>query len=338
MKPTLKQLAAETGLSISTISRVITGRGYVAAETRAQVEEAMARLRYVPRERNAVTLRDNDDLVMILVGGIRSSLASQSVECLVQEVEKKHKRPFVAITGFRPELEREYLNYAAENHFFGIIAMTILETPETLSLLRALPCPVVMLDRYLPSLDMDYLRPDYYKMGFVGAEHLIRSGHRRIAFIGGSKDSPITQDKKTGFEDCIQSNGLELRPEWVLHIDRLIYENGGAIAERLLGMDERPTAIVSSNDISVSILNELLARGLRVPEDMSIFNCEDSALAAHCQVPLTSMRIDHQRMSVDAVKTLWNRIRQPNSPRRFLIYNPQLVERASIAPPPKENF
>lgn len=333
MKATLKQIAEETGLSISTVSRVVTGRGYVSDETRALVDAAIRKFEYVKRERRAVSLHDNDDLVMILIGGIRSSLASEHVELLVRELEKKQKRPFVAIASFSPERERSYLRFAAENHFFGVIALTIHETPETLALLRNLPCPVTMLERYLPSLDMDYLRPDHYKMGFVGAEYLIKKGHKHIGFIGGRPNSTTTQDKKMGFEDCMQSHGLEVRPDWIIHVDRLVYENGKPIADQLLAMPERPTAILCSNDISVAILNELLANGVRVPEDMSIFSCEDSTLAAHCQVPLTSMRIDYQRMSIDAVKTLFRRQRQPNSPRHLLSYNPQLVERKSVTGP-----
>ena len=335
MKATLKQIAEETGLSISTVSRVVTGRGYVSDETRALVDSAIKKFEYVKRERRAVSLHDNDDLVMILVGGIKSSLSAQNVELLVRELEKKQKRPFVAITSFSPEQERAYLRFAAENHFFGVIAKTIQETPETIALLRNLPCPVTMMNRYLPSLDMDSLRADYYKMGYVGAEYLIQHGHKRIGFIGGQSSSTTTQDKKMGFEDCVRHYGLDIRPEWIIHVDRLTYGNGTAIARQLLQMSERPTAIVSSNDISVGILNELISQGLRVPEDMSIFTCEDSILAAHCQVPLTSMSIDYQRMASDAVKGLFRRHRQPNSPRMFLSYNPQLIERKSIAPPRK---
>ena len=333
MKATLKQIAQETGLSISTVSRVVTGRGYVSDETRALVEAAIQKFEYVKRERRNVSLHDNDDLVMILIGGIRSSLASENVELLIRELEKKQKRPFVAIASFSPERERSDLRFAAENHFFGVIALTIPETPETINLLRTLPCPVTLLDRYLPSLDMDSLRPDYYKMGYVGAEYLIQHGHRDIAFIGGPATSTTTQDKKTGFEDCMLHHGLEIHPEWVIHADRLLYENGRTIAQQLLRMERRPTAIVSSNDISVGILNELISQNLRIPEDMSIFTCEDSHLAAHCQVPLTSMKIDYQRMSVDAVKSLFRRHRQPNTTRMFLSYNPQLIERKSISRP-----
>lgn len=333
MKATLKQISEHTGLSISTISRVVTGKGYVSAESRKVIEAAIQELDYVKQEHKAVSLKDHDNLVMIIVGGIRSSLSSAMLELLVREVEKKHKLPFIAVTNFSPERERGYLQFAAENNFFGVIALTIHETPETIALLRSFPCPVIMIDRFLPSLDQDYLRPDYYKMGFVGAEYLIRHGHKRIAFIGGAKDSPITEDKKVGFEDCMRAHGLDIHPDWIVYAGRLIYENGAAIAEQILQMDPRPTAIVSSNDLSVSIVGELSTRGVHVPDDMSIFTCEDSSMAAHCQVPLTAMSMDMERMSVDAVRMLFRRQRQPNAPHSFMSYNPTLIERSSVKPP-----
>ena len=330
MSVTLKQISEETGISISTISRVTTGRGYVSEETRKVIEDAIQRLNYARRKPLPQVRRGNDDVVMILVGGVRSSLAAQIVEELVQELERKHKRAFMAVTGFSPERERSYLQFAADNHFFGILSMSITETPETLAMLRNFSCPITMVERYLPSMDSDSLRSDFYRMGFLGAEYLIQNGHRKIGFIGGSRDSTITQDKKTGFMDCMAASGLELREEWIIHTDRLIYENGIAVANQLLALPERPTGLVSSNDISVSILNELISHGVRVPEDISICNCEDSQMATHCQVPLTSMRVDFARMAADAVKTLCRRRRQPSMPRCQLIYNPMLIERASV--------
>ena len=100
MRATLKQLAERTGLSISTVSRVVTGKGYVSGESRKMVEEAVKALDYVPQERRPVSLKDHDNLVMIMIGGIRSTLCSALLETLVQELEKKHKQPFVAVTSF----------------------------------------------------------------------------------------------------------------------------------------------------------------------------------------------------------------------------------------------
>ena len=296
MRATLKQLAERTGLSISTVSRVVTGKGYVSAESRKIVEEAVAALEYVPQERRPVSLRDHDNLVMVMIGGIRSTPCSALLETLVQELEKKNKQPFVALTSFSPERERAYLRFAAENHFFGVIALAIIDDPETVEMLRHFPCPVVLVDSFLPVLDLDSLCPDYYKMGFLAAEYLIARGHRRIAFIGGLEDSSITQDKKLGFEDCMRSHGLSLPEGGVLYAGIMIYENGRDVARRILEMRPRPTAIVSSNDLSVGILNELFACGVRVPEEISLFTCEDSELAERCHVPLTAVGVEMERI------------------------------------------
>lgn len=330
MRATLKQLAERTGLSISTVSRVVTGKGYVSAESRKIVEEAVAALEYVPQERRPVSLRDHDNLVMVMIGGIRSTPCSALLETLVQELEKKNKQPFVALTSFSPERERAYLRFAAENHFFGVIALAIIDDPETVEMLRHFPCPVVLVDSFLPVLDLDSLCPDYYKMGFLAAEYLIARGHRRIAFIGGLEDSSITQDKKLGFEDCMRSHGLSLPEGGVLYAGIMIYENGRDVARRILEMRPRPTAIVSSNDLSVGILNELFACGVRVPEEISLFTCEDSELAERCHVPLTAVGVEMERMSADSVKALFRRQRHPNAPRCLYSYNPTLRERSSV--------
>lgn len=330
MKVTLKQIAEDTGLSLATVSRVATGKGYVSREARAAAEEAMARLGYVRLEHAHHDLRGSTDLVMILVGGIKSSLSAEFVEDLSAELHARGKFPFIAVTHFDSEREMDFLQFAAENHFFGIIAMTITETPELLSYLRSYPCPIAMVNRYLISLDMDYLRADYYRMGYEATEYLIAHGHRSIAFIGGTEGSSITQDKQMGYEDSMRAHRLEIRPECIIHCDRLIYANSAQATQQLLNLKPMPTAIVSSNDISVGILNELNARGVRVPEDMSIFTCEDSALAAHAHVPLTAMSIDTAHICADAVKTLVRRQRQPKAPRRLLIYTPNLVERSSV--------
>lgn len=330
MGATLKQIAEETGLSVSTVSRVTTGKGYVSDEARRLVEEAVQRLSYSRRPPMPQIRKGGEELVMILVGGIRSSVASQIVEYLVAELIRRQKRPFVAVSCFSTEMERSYLQFAADNHFFGVLAMSLTETPETLAMLANYNCPLVLLERYLPSLDCDCLRADYYRIGFQCAEHLIQNGHQNIGFIGGSLESTITQDKRTGFEDCMRANGLELRPEWIIHAKRLIYKNAVAIANQLLALRELPTALVTSNDVSVGILNELMSRGVRVPEDISICNCEDSVMATHCQVPLTSMCVDFKPMACGAVKMLCKRRRQPSAPRSLLIYNPQLIERSSV--------
>ena len=333
MAVTLKQISDYTGLSVSTISRVVTGKGYVSDEARRTVEQAMADLGYVRQERKAHFAYNNANKVLVMVGGIKSSIASSQVESICQELVRRRKQPIVAVTNFSADLEYDYLKSALDEGFFGIIALTLLETPKTVKLLRNYSCPIIMVGRYLPQRRLDCLRTDYYKVGFDAAEYLYQRGHRLIAFVGGPITSTITQDKVTGFEDCLASHGIEIKPEYELHFSRLEFDNADEVVDCLLGLPELPTAIVSSNDASVSIADGLFARGINIPEDMSIFTCEDSYLASRYRVPLTAMAADLDLMSIDAVKALFRRHRVPDAPYTLTYYDSNLIERDSVASP-----
>ncbi len=335
MGATLKQVAERCGLSISTVSRVVTGRGYVSDEARASIEAAIAELGYVRRDHKPRYAESNSGKVLLIIGGIKSSIASRNVESMCQELVRHQKQPLVAITNFSADLEYEYLRTASDERYFGVIAYTIVETPKTIRLLRDYPCPIVMMGRYLPLRRLDCLRADYYKMGFDAAEYLISRGHTSIAFVGGSKNSTITQDRVTGFEDCMYSHGLEVPEGYLLHAPRLDLDDAEEIVEQLLALPDLPTAIVSANDVSAGIVSGLIARGIRIPEDVSVFACEDSYLAATCQVPLTAMDIDIERMSEDGAKALFRRRRHPDAPYTLTYYDPTIVVRDSVAAPRK---
>jgi LacI family repressor for deo operon, udp, cdd, tsx, nupC, and nupG len=337
MRVTLKSIAEETGISISTVSRAVIGKGYVSADARAAVQEAVARLGYAPpRQAEARQLPQElaqEQTVLVIIGGLRSSIATDYVEHLVRDLVRKHKTPMIAVSGFSSEEERKLLQYAARNHFFGVMMLSITEHPETAALLRKMPCPVVFLGQYLPLLEIDFLHPDYYKMGFIAAEHLIARGHSQIAFIGGSEHSSITQDKQLGLEDCLHAHGLTLDPQMIMRNDRLLYENGKRAAQWLLDLPRHPTAVLTSNDISVGLLDELLRMGFHLPRDLSIFNCDDTPMSATCRVPLTVTCSDTGRITAEAVRVLCRRKRNPSCPRSYLIFDPLFVERESVCAP-----
>ena len=330
MAVTLKDIAKATGLSISTVSRVTSGKGYVSQDAREKAEAAMAELGYEHRTQRRRYVSDSSDQVLIMIGGVRSSIAANLVELLSEELFAKGKQPILGVTGFDPDREIEYLNMAADRRFFGVITLTLTETPAVVRLLKHYTCPIVMLGRYLPMRRVDCLHADYYKMGFDGAEYLISRGHKRIAFVGATKTSTISQDKHTGFVDCMHSHGLEVRPDYDLYAKRLDYGDAEGVARSLLEMRDRPTALLSSNDISVGILDRLLAQGVRIPDDLSIFSCEDSPMVAHCQVPMTAMEVDYQQMCSDAVRTLGRRRRHPEEAFVRMYYDPTIIERRSV--------
>ena len=330
MATTLKDIAQATGLSISTVSRVVSGKGYVSEEARQKTEQAIAELGYQHHKRNRRFPDDSSDQVLVLIGGVSNSVSSSRVELLCDKLVQRRKQPLVGLTHFLAEREYAYLNMAAERHFFGVITFTIGSSNKTARLLRHYPCPLVMLERYLPMKRIDCLHADYYKIGFDCATYLIEHGHTRIAFVGGSSTSTITQDKSLGFADCMHAHGFDVPESHLLHLERSSYMSGVDIVDRILELKPRPTALVTSNDASAGIVHELMRRGIRVPQNMSVISGEDTPLTQNAQVPITSMSIDDAQMCSDAVKTLFKRRRQPDAPFTHTYYDPEIRERASV--------
>lgn len=331
MATTLKDLARATGLSISTVSRVVSGKGYVSDEAREKTEAAMKELGYQHHRRNRRFPDDASEQVLVLIGGVSNSVASSNVELICDNLAQRRKQALVGITHFSAEREYAYLSMAAERRFYGVITFTLGSSDRSANLLRHYPCPLVMLGRYLPMKRIDCLNADYYKMGFDSATYLIEHGHRRIAFIGGSRNSTITQDKYMGFVDCMRSHGFDVPDEYYMHMQRGGYDDGIAMVDKIISLKSRPTALITSSDASAAIVNGLLQRGIRVPQNISVISCEDTPLTTSAPVPITGMTVDYEQMCLDAVKVLCRRRRQPDAPITHAYYDPVLHERNSVS-------
>ena len=330
MATTLKDIAQATDLSISTVSRVVSGKGYVSEEAREKTERAMAELGYQHHKRSRRYPDDASDQVLVLIGGVSNSMASHCVELICDDLDQRHKQPLVGITHFSAAREYAYLNMAADRRFYGVITFTLSNNEKTSHLLRHYPCPLVMLGRYLPMKRIDCLHADYYKMGFDAASYLLNHGHTRIAFIGGSTNSTITQDKHVGYLDCMHARGIDVPDSYFICLNRADYHSGVETVDAILAMRPRPTALITSNDASAAIVNELLQRGIRVPQNISVISCEDTPLTTSALVPITGMSVDYNQMCIDAVKTLYRRRRQPDAPFTHAYYDPVLNERNSV--------
>lgn len=166
MAATLKDIASITGLSISTVSRAVSGKGYVSEEAREKIEKAIKEVGYTHRKRNRRFPDDSSEQVLVIIGGVSNSVSSGCVELVCDDLDQRRKQPLVGLTHFSPDREFAYLSMAAERRFFGVITFTLSNAERTARLLQHYTCPLVMLGRYLPMKRIDCLHADYYKMGF----------------------------------------------------------------------------------------------------------------------------------------------------------------------------
>ena len=163
-------------------------------------------------------------------------------------------------------------------------------------------------------------------------EHLIRLGHRRIGFITGAPQHGDSWVRQAGFEQAMQQANIPVRPELIAG-GEFTFESGRRAAQRLLELEERPTAIIASNDdMAAGALWMGHGRGLNLPGDLSVAGFDDTPQAVKTWPPLTVIRQPIAEMVERAIALLMEDAResQPSAPKDE-VFEHTLIERASTA-------
>jgi LacI family transcriptional regulator len=332
--PTLKDLAAELGLSVTTISRALAGYDDVAEATRLRVLQAAEEMGYVPdvtarrlQKGRTDTLgvviptfgpRFSDPFFSELLAGIGNEAARHNYDLLVST------RP--------PDTAQEqdaYRRMAAGRRVDGLLVVRTRVQDWRISYLSALRFPFVAFGRSDLDVDYAYVDADGARGMELVTQHLIDQGHRHLAYIAAPKGLMFSDHRQAGFESALEGNGLSLRPDCVAVGD--LTEAGGFEAMKaLLGLSARPTAIVACNDLmAIGAISAAQRHGLQVGRDVAITGFDDIPLAEHCHPPLTTVRQPIYEIACRVCRMLVGLIRGEPLADRHVLLQPELVVRDS---------
>jgi DNA-binding LacI/PurR family transcriptional regulator len=221
---------------------------------------------------------------------------------------------------------------------FGVHGMIIVSMSRTYRLSESIQTlhdesyPYVMVS-YTAGDDVPFVGVDLAEAGYLATRHLIASGHRRIGYLADKKGSLNGELRGSGFWRAVREAGLEVDAAHLLEYpfegEWDDYRSGYAVAEQLALMSDRPDAMFVFNDVgALGLLDGLLDRGVRVPEDIAIVGLDDIELAERARVPLTTVRQPVDGIGARSLDTVLARLRGERPPTRQLL-PPSLVIRAS---------
>ncbi|MDX8049953.1 LacI family DNA-binding transcriptional regulator [Lentzea sp. BCCO 10_0798] len=295
-RASLRDIAAETGVSVATVSRVLNDHVNVAPRTRDLVLQAVERRRQeTPARLRTVYVRCPyvlTDYFGLIVSSIAETLKLHGLRMLLDAGESgQHSDALKA-------LPREP----------GVDAAILILPPEEGDELVALSesgFPFVVVDpRTPPPPDIAAVSAAHSSGARAVADHLIGLGHRDIAVIAGPEEWLAGDARLAGHRAALAKAGVLLTPERLRHVEPTVAHGASAAAE-LLDLQPRPTAIVCFNDkVAVGTLRAARERGLRVPEDLSVAGFDDIDLAEATNPALTTVRQPLQEMGRIAVTQL----------------------------------
>jgi DNA-binding LacI/PurR family transcriptional regulator len=332
---TLTSIAAEAGVSVSTVSKVLNGRTDVAPATRERVGLLLRRRGYHPGSRLGFGVVD---LLLgfgkhLPRGTAHSPWAEQLIHGTVQAAAEAGHSVVVTPVGSAGEFDR-WLELAIVRGTHGALSLVHLPRGAELRQLAAAGIPVVVIDpAEEPGPGVRSVGATNWQGGLTATRHLIGLGHRRIAAISGVPRLWAGRARLDGYRAAMLEAGLAVDERLVCHDDWTV-DGGRRQATRLLALPERPSAIVTANDEqSFGVLQALRDAGLRAPQDLSLVGFDDVPVAAWAAPPLTTIRQPLAAMADTAFRMLRSSGSAAGAEAHHVELATSLVVRDSTAPP-----
>ena len=327
----MKDVARVAGVSISTVSRVLTGSPLVNEETRVRVQRAMDELDYRPNRVARRLRRDTAraSLIGLIVPDIQNPFFAELVRGVESVAQQHGYMLFLGNSDEDPAQERRYLDLMRAESVDGLILPASSDSAQVVAALGRQGIPVVCVDRRLPRVALDTVIADNVHGAYEAIAHLLRIGHRRIGYIGGRPQLSTSQERLEGYRLALQEHGLAFDASLVREGDSR-QAGGRALAGELLRLDRPPTALfVGNNLMTLGALETIHLLGLRIPEEIAIVSYDDIPWALALDPPLTAVRQPGHEIGRRAAELLLQRIADPKRSTTLLVLQPELVVRQS---------
>ena len=308
---TLKSIAAKFGVSVSTVSRILSGKARqyrISVKTEEKIQAEADRLGFSPNQ-IASSLRTKKTNTFGLVIPDISNPFFATVARYVEGEARKHGYSIIFCDSQEDAgNEQQSLQLLQSRNVDGLIISPVGRIGTQLEKIRKSGTPVVLLDRYFKDVDLPYVTSNNFKGACDAVEHLIDKGHRRIGCIQGLPDSSPSADRVEGYKAALEKHNIPVEKSLVCGSD-FSEINGYLQAKRLLQKEPAPTAIFAlGNQITFGVLRAIAEEGLSIPGDVSLVSFDDHAYSPFLATPLTSVAQDKEMIGHSAVTLLREQI------------------------------
>jgi LacI family transcriptional regulator len=328
--PSIKEVAQHAGVSVGTVSNVLNRPSIVAPATRQRVLDTIQTLGFVRNEAARHLRLGRGRTVGLVVFDVANPFFTDLAEG-AEELAYEHDIVVMLCNSKTdPVREGHHLDQLEQQRVFGILITPFDSADPRLYALVARGTPVVLVDRTADGR-LCSVSVDDQVGGRLAGRHLIESGHRRIAFIGGPLTMQQVADRLAGITSTAEKAGdVDLQ---TFEVDVMGVAHGREAGEKIAALPprSRPTAAFCGNDLlALGFLQAMAAAGLRVPQDMAIVGYDDIGFAAAAAVPLSSVRQPAGQLGRTAMQLLQEEVEEGERHRhRQVTFQPDLVVRQS---------
>ncbi len=338
-KATIYNVAAHCGVSVATVSRIVSNADYpVSDELRARVQNAVKELHYKPNMLGRYLKSNQANEVGVIIPNISNFYYPGLLAGINDSLIHSGYNVLLCSSYRNAEYEKKQFLSLLQKQVKGIIISTVSDDTSWIEDVDTNGTTIVSIEQplHVPTHRVCF---NYYGGGYMAARYLVGMGHRRIAFISAPLTYASRRQRLEGFLAGLKESGIDM-PKQYLRIsdyekdDENSYEFsiGHALTERLMTLEQPPTAIFCINDMmALGVMRALRSQGVQVPQDVSVMGFDNMPISEMVTPALTTIDQCTREMGGKAIELLHKSFNDPATPFETASFKPKLVERESVA-------
>ncbi len=339
MRKTIKDIAQNADVSLSTVSRVINNSGYVSKKTRQKIECVIKEYDYVPSMMAKRLSKDSNRIVGVLVPEFDNPFFSGVIKGIYEIADSLNFCVILCDSNEDYEKELRIIHTLKEQRVQGLLISAALgenkQTLEYTKVFKNLDFPVVLIDRDIVECEHDGVYFDDMQAVFAITTLMINEGHRHIEILAGNQELSLGQNRTNGYKMAFSRAGIPYNDNWI-HYSLFTQESGYKAMMEILSRDRKlwPTAVIANNNrLSIGALSAIYKNRIRIPQDIAFAGYDQLELLKALQINITLAEKDNIEMGRIAMRMLYERIieekgHKQSSPRKIII-KAKLVVRGS---------
>lgn len=335
MRVTIKDIARETGFSVTTISLVLNNKAdKIPAKTKCIILEAAERMKYRPNQLAVGLVKKQSKTIGLIIADIRNVYFSNLARGVEDECRKNGWNLILCNTNDKCERDKEYIQILASKGVDGILFVMAADSKErsvieNINLMNKFNMPYLFLDRRMEGVTCPFISVDNIKGGYLATRHLIELGHKKIACVTGPFNLSDSKERLQGYKNAIAEAGITFDQKLIFP-GSYKWEDGIASVEHLSGQEY--TAIFTFNDMSAyAVCKTLKQKQVSIPADISVVGYDNIFFSEIAEIPLTTINQPIYEVGLCAVRELLNCIKNKCQMKEDIIMEPTLVIRESTA-------
>lgn len=307
----LKDLALELGVSISTVSRALKNSPEISLKMRKKVQNQAKKRNYRPNPFAMSLLKNSPRIIGIIVPDIVTHYYS-SITSGINDIARQNGYSTIISSSYEQyELEKECLENLINIRVEGIIACLSQETSDFnhFEVLLEQNVPLVFFDRVCLCDKFSSVITDNTDSAQAATNHFLSTGSRRVGFIGGANHLEIVKERKHGYLQALRERKIPIERELVF-CKKIGYEAGYEGAQNLLSLPDPPDAILCMTDsLAFGAMKAIKEKNLRIPDDVSLIGYTDEMHSNYVDPPLTAMTHQTYKMGETACNLLLEQLK-----------------------------